>query len=351
MAALAMGSWMAAASSLLEAGPRPLRHFYAVDGASLASLKANAAAFDLASPPWLTVTEAGALEDRTDPEIVAWARSVRLDLMPLVVNAGFRAESAAAVLRDPARASSVMDALVRIGRGQRFRGYQLDFEGLDPVDRDAYTAFARRFRVLLGREGLHLSIAVPAPLAARPEPGPQGALRWPATERSRAFDYAALAREARFVTLMTYDQHTAPDDPGPVAGMPWVEACLLRVLEAVPRGKLMLGVPLYYRRWGPGGVAEGAHGEAVALAAGSGVTPRLDATQRERTFAIAEGTGAPGTVWFQDAGTVAERLALVARHRLHGFSAWRLGHEDPELWKDRTFAQRRRSSKTRLPGP
>jgi len=38
------------------------------------------------------------------------------------------------------------------------------------------------------------------------------------------------------------------------------------------------------------------------------------------------------TVWYEDARSLAERLALVRRHGLRGFSAWVLGREDSAAW-------------------
>ena len=130
---------------------------------------------------------------------------------------------------------------------------------------------------------------------------------------------------------MTYDQHTAPDAPGPVAGLPWVEASLRWVLGSVSRKKLYLGLPLYYRQWLGGKVNEGTYGDAIALAARVGASPQLDAAQVEKTFEFEE-EGERGVVWFQDADTLRQRLELVRRYKLQGFSAWRLGHEDPSAW-------------------
>ena len=58
---------------------------------------------------------------------------------------------------------------------------------------------------------LLFSVAVPAPLAAAVPPTSTD-LPWKASEQSASFDYARLGRAADFITLMTYDEYTAPNN-------------------------------------------------------------------------------------------------------------------------------------------
>jgi hypothetical protein len=65
-----------------------------------------------------------------------------------------------------------------------------------------------------------------------------------------AYEYGALAAAGDFITLMSYDQHSRYTPPGPVAGMPWVQATLDFVLaQGVPPEKILLGIPAYSRHW------------------------------------------------------------------------------------------------------
>ena len=247
--------------------------------------------------------------------------------MPLVLNDEFRGEIAHLVLSDSRIQADLIRDLAETGRRLKLRGFQIDVENVAAGDRAALTSFVRSLSERLRAGGLRLSVAVPAPLFAAP--GTLGAD--PVNERAIAFDYRALATASDFVTVMTYDQHTSSDNPGPVSGRPWIEACLKRILAEVPAKKVMLGLPLYYRRFRPAGVLEGTHAEALTLARARDITISRDPIERESTFTFDE-EGAKNVVWLQDAETLHERLKFARRLGLLGFSAWRLGHEDPSAW-------------------
>ena len=325
-AVLAVMMWLALAGRAQAAGLQ--RHFYATaDEESVASLRLHARDMDLVSLQWFQVDAAGRLVDQTDAAIADWARRTKVRLMPLVLNQEFRPEIAHLVLTDPKVQSDLIRDLLDAGQRLRLRGFQLDFENVPEGDRAAFTAFVRSLSGKLRSRGLRLSVAVPAPLYDAP-----GSINEnPVNERARAFDYRALAAASDFLTVMTYDQHTSNTNPGPVSGRPWLEACLKRVLAEAPAKKVMLGVPLYYRRFRPQGVLEGTHAEALALSRARNATLRRDPIEGESTFVFDE-EGAANVVWLQDAESLRDRLDLARRLRLLGFSAWRLGHEDPEAW-------------------
>jgi len=80
-------------------------------------------------------------------------------------------------------------------------GVNLDFEGLDDLDRDAMVTFTTDLAAALRAAvpGAHLSLATPA-------------VDW-----SMAWDYAGLADAADQLMIMAYDYHWRGSDPGPVA--------------------------------------------------------------------------------------------------------------------------------------
>jgi spore germination protein YaaH len=248
--------------------------------------------------------------------------------VPLVVNPGFRPEPILEVLAFPERQARAIASLVSRATAEGWAGVQFDFEHIPASARDRYSDFVRAAARAFRAAGLSLSVAVVAQHSE--EPGAYLPGFW--EEWAGVFDYAALGAAADFLSLMTYDQHTPLTGPGPVAGLPWVQAVLAHALARVPPGKISLGIPLYYRAWrSRGEPGYGGFQEAQALREMLGVPARWDAVQRSPHF-VAAGDGTVTTVWYEDARSVAERLALVRRNGLRGFSAWVLGQEDPAVW-------------------
>jgi len=306
----------------------PLRHFYYVnDAAAAQSLDRNRSQIDLLSPVWFSVANGGRLETNLDAHLLEWASTNHLPLMPVLVNQGFDGKIAHALLTSPRGRDDLIISILKIARIHHFYGIELDFENIDPSDREAFSSFAQA----LGR-GLHnlqmkMAISVMSPFGPRQQPDGS----WELSPHSAAFDYFQLAAEADLVSLMAYDQHTSPDAPGPIAGVAWVEACVRRLLEFVPSDKLLLGIPLYHRRWEPGGVSEGPFLEAQALATRTHAAIQYDSEQEESMFQVDDPKGNL-TVWLYDARALNARLKLAAKYHLRGYSAWRLGQEDPLFW-------------------
>lgn len=317
--------------------PRRVNHFYYVnDPSSKESLEANAAQVNLVSPQWFAVDQAGRVISSADAELIEWARRSRIPLMPLLVNNQFQAGVAHAVLNDDRAQSALEEQILNVARTNHFYGIEVDFENIPPGDRDAFSSFATRLAKELHRRHLKFSIAVPAPLEPAPAAVTPAGSPWKPSAQSAAFDYRALANVADSITVMTYDEHVSPGEPGPIAGLPWVEACLEETLAAIPRKKLLLGIPLYYRHWSGKSVAEGPYEEALNLATRWNAKVETDSEQREKKFQFDDGHDAH-VVWLEDAESLKEMLALVTKYGLVGFSAWRLGQEDPAAWQ-KTFS-------------
>ncbi|MBI4391285.1 MAG: hypothetical protein HY575_05320 [candidate division NC10 bacterium] len=324
---MVLATWAFAA--VLAASPPGERLFYAVDDAAgVASLLAHGAAVDVLAPQVLTLEEDGGVTGAVPPALAAAARQRCLPLVPLVVNGGFRSDPILAVLGSPERQARAIADLTARATAEGWAGVQFDFERIPAAARHRYTGFVRAAAAAFRSAGLSLSVAVVAQRGEEPEAYPPGF--W--EEWAGVYDYAALGQAADFLSLMTYDQHTRLTGPGPVAGLPWVEEVLAFALARVPPERLSLGIPLYYRAWrSKGGPGYGGFREAQALRDLLGVSARWDPVQRSPLF-VGAADATVTTVWYEDARSVGERLALVRRHALRGFSAWVLGQEDPALW-------------------
>lgn len=334
------GAFLSPALAVLSLAGLPLfagqpkittRFYYMEDTLASMSLQAHAASLGTLSPVWFSVDLQGELKSAVDPKLVAWAGKQKLPLMPVVANVDFNPVAVQAALADGKR-EKLIAGLAKSAADFKFRGMELDFEEVPPALRDNFTRFIAQLADALHKQKMELAIAVPAPLI----PGsPLGAVppAWSANPRAAAFDYAQIAKIADSVTLMAYDEYTAADSPGPVAGFAWVDACVRKTLFAVAPQKLVLGLALYYRHWNGTTVTEGPFPVARALAAKTGVNISLNAAQKEATFGFSDGA-AKHVVWGEDASNIAARFELIGKYKLAGYAAWRLGQEDPAVWRD-----------------
>jgi spore germination protein YaaH len=184
------------------------------------------------------------------------------------------------------------------------------------------------------KHGLLLSAAVVGKYSDERNPGsPGGYDDW-----SGVYDYPRLARDADFLSIMAYPQHTASTGPGPLAGLPWVRRIVDFTRSAVPAQKISLGVPLYGLHW-VAAAADGApkwKGRTSLYSSTAAVIGKNPPEWREDESvyrAVFEDESGRHELWYEDARSVAAKLDLAVTEKLAGISAWALGQEDPALWE------------------
>ena len=307
---------------------------------SIRSFLAHADQIAIVAPQVFVMDSTGMIRGQVDPRVIETARVKGVKLMPLVMNPGFDQPSIHRVLNDPTARAQALRSLAALCRDNRFDGIQFDFENFHLRDRDAFTAFTREAVDSVHRAGCQLSAAVVPRLGE--DPGMNSYDRWIYDNWRSAFDYKALADTLDFISYMTYAQHTGGSSPGPVAGYPWVKACLEYLLSlGVSRAKISLGLASYSDWWYPayddtnGSRLRGndiSYARAKAILDSAGVRAVWDDTQKA-PFAMWEVKGVFRHAWLEDARAFMAKLELARAHRLRGYSVWVLGSEDPMVWE------------------
>lgn len=311
------------------------------DSAAIDDFAAHAKQISVIAPQVYAIDSLGGIRGGMAPRMVAIARANGVKLMPLVMNPGFDLAILHRIVTDRAARTRSAHNLATLCRETAVWGIQLDFENLHVSDRDAFTAFAREAADSVHAAGCTLSAAV----VPRTEDA-RGVLpyhQWMTDYWRGGYDYKALADALDFLSYMTYAQHTGGSTPGPVAGYPWMLAGLRYVLAAgVPPHKLSLGLAGYSDYWSPGYTPSTGdarpRGEDIGytrvmgILRAAGARPQWDATQRA-WYAMWERHGVFEHAWIEDARAFREKLGLVSRYGLRGYSVWLLGLEDPATWQ------------------
>jgi len=230
-------------------------------------------------------------------------------------------DTVARVLSDPGLRHTHVDAVAALVRAHGFGGVQIDYENLLAADRAGFSSFIDELGTELHRIGGVLHVAV----HAKPDEAGYG-------PQNEAQDYAAIARGADSVIVMAYDRHWATSTAGPIAPYDWIEEVLRYAMTQIPREKLVLGVGLYGYDWVGSTATPLTWTEVMSLAAARKARMSWDESSKSTHFGYSV-DGVDHEVWFENARSVEAKVGLARRHGLGGIALWRLGGEDPSIWR------------------
>jgi spore germination protein YaaH len=269
--------------------------------------------------------QTAAIEGGDDRLIVDFAQDRKVKVLPR-----FNCQSTAilhTILTDPGTRARWLDSIVASVDQYGYDGVNIDFEAVDPRDRDALTSFIAELSGRLHAKGKLLSQAVSGKFKDVPN-----------HPRSTAFDYQALSQYDDYIFVMAWGIHYSTSAPGAQDDLSWVRQVADYVAAMPNREKFVMGTMLYGFDWpaggGPANEATALHyGEIQALAAQYGIQPAYDADKDSWHLAYTDASGVPHDVWYSDAAVVARRVAL-ARERGLGVGFWRIGQEDERMWEN-----------------
>lgn len=304
------------------------RLFYYQGGKSARqAFLAHPDAVDIFAPQSYFIDSFGNLTGNVDPVLLDFAQKNSIKVMPLVTNGKFSQSTYQAILDDPAKQQVAINMLVSEAKQHNYWGWQIDFEQMDASYRDKYSAFIANLDVAMKQNNLALSVAVVAQVSSNPADYPNNLWQ----KLVGAYDYGALASSTDFISVMSYDD---PNSTGPVVEYSWLQKVLTYSLSLIPKEKLSLGIPFYYWQWSD------TSGKRIGIGGNYGiqrilsrrkVTFNYDAVQQEpylHYFVRSKGY----TVWYENAQSVTQKLALIKQNNLYGFSAWALGLAVPSVY-------------------
>ena len=250
--------------------------------------------------------------------------------------------------------TTLVKTIVELVMKNNFDGIDLDYEGFAFVDGNStwsktaprWVAFVKELSVALRANKKLLSVSTP--YLYNPNEAQKGYF---------VYAWAEIATSIDRLRIMTYDYSVAK--PGPMGPLSWTEKTIQYAISVMPASKVYMGLPGYGRDWitsvngkcptsAPPGLIGGAKAAtfkmnyAAAKAAIDGAIPIYNEKFGEATYNYSQsynGLSATGastactvnrTVWYQNARSFAERMALVAKYRLGGAAMWTLGMEDVE---------------------
>jgi spore germination protein len=275
---------------------------------------------DVISPFWYSVDSSGKiLGDGYRPEVMNFARSKGMKVIPLVSNRKQGPGNGFDSIRTPEARAQTVDRLADLVASRGFDGLNLGYGLLPPEARAPYVDFVSSLARALRSQGRSLLVSVFSDVEV------------PAAI-SGFFDYRAIGQAADAIILLAYDRSYPATGPGPLAPRSWVSASLDSLLGYAPAGKVFLGVGTHAYDWpvsAEGGVVEYlSTAAALERARDEGALVTWDPVSGQSFYTYVSQSGLGREVWLQDAGHLLDKVALAKGKKIRGIALWRLGFSE-----------------------
>lgn len=233
---------------------------------------------------------------------------------------------------------TLIENLIGLLKLRKANGVNIDFEGIEGRDREAFTTFIKQLSRRLKAENSDYKVSI--------------ALY--AVDYNSVFDIPKLNPGVDFYTLMAYDYHGGFSKvAGPIAPLKssstWgpysVENSVNSYLEkGVDKKKLIVGLPYYGGAWMtesnkiPGKSVKfldnPGYSAIIERLASAGVTPELNKTSASM-YAIIQSSEGTEQIWFEGEESLQIKYNWIKSQKLGGVSFWALGFDKgkPDLWK------------------
>ena len=297
------------------------------DDNSFVSLKAHVNQLDWVVCEWLFLAPGGdSMRTRIDRRVLYLTQrqpdSARTGVLAMLTNFDTaRATFDPALLRQlvssPSHRAAVVQQAATLVRTYGLAGVTVDFEEIPSALDPQVAQFVRELAAALHPLGAVVAQAVSADI----EPAPLRA-------------YAAAADR---VIVMLYDEHVGHDDAGPVASQRWYLQRAQRLLRVIPREKAILAIGAYGYDWSDATAHEvgdeRTFQDVMRSARAHAAAVRFDSLALNPYLTWTDPDSTDHVVWFLDAVTASNQMMVARSLGAGGVAIWRLGAEDPSLWR------------------
>ena len=330
--------------ALIQATTKPLKAIgwipYWDQTVATQSFKQNVNELDYISLFWYRIDENGNLgiykDAVEDKSIIEFAHSKNVKVLALVANLSESGDgtwdhaSVDKVISTKDARKKQIKELVDLVEKNNFDGIDIDYEALKSYQKDDFSSFIEELSKELHKRDKILGVAI-HPKTSEDNPNEDNG--------SHAQDLRKIGRHADQLYFMTYLEHGAFSEPGPIGSLSWMEQILKYGINKVPRQKTYLGIGLMGAQWSknPDGTHTPSESEMSFLDVLSkaniyNLTPIWDEASKTPYLTFNE-SGKENVIWFENAESIRLRISLAKKHGVGGVALWRLGGEDERIWE------------------
>jgi len=302
------------------------------DDNSFSALKAHSSDIDLLVAEWAFVVPSGdslrLVVDRRVPFLMGTLPATdRPRVLVMISNIDsatqrFDPKRLAALVSRPGVRLAAARQVAQVVKQWGLGGVTVDFEEIPDKLHPMVRAFLTDLRTELSAvQGAGPPLLVTQAIAADIAP-------------SLLTQYAALNDR---IYLMLYDEHYGSGDPGPVASQAWYERRAEVLLKSVPANKAVLAIGAYGYDWNDAGPKESGSAltfqDVMEKARENEVKVRFDSVALNPYITWTDEDSTDHVAWYLDGVTAYNELVAARRLGARGNALWRLGAEDPSLWR------------------
>ena len=272
----------------------------------------------------------GSLSTVDDEPLIQAAREANVAPLMVITNieegGSFDSDLVSTILNDEQVQETLINNVIEILEAKNYYGLDIDFEFIYPEDREKYNDFLRKVVERLEPLGYKVTTAV-APKTSADQPG----LLY------EAHDYPVHGALADHVIPMTYEWGYTYGPPLAVAPINQVRQVLDYAVTAIPRQKILMGIPNYGYDWTLPYVSGTAartvtNTGAVDLAGRVRAAIQYDNASQAPYFNYYDAEGKEHVVWFEDARSIDTKLRTANQYGLGGVSYWTINSYFPQNW-------------------
>jgi spore germination protein len=283
----------------------------------------RAAPVDIVSPRWMMLQqEAPYVTQTVDAKFVAWCREHGKKVWAMLGNR-FDPELTDMILSDASKREELVKALVELCSVYQLDGINVNFENINPRNKTHLTETVSALRESLHPLGKTTTVGV-----TRLNPDPH----------SGSYDRRELAKAADYLILMGFEEHwPGGSKAGPAASYPWVEEGIKLLLKEAPAHKILLGIPLFTRKWTSDSEKGTFTSEQLSITQARNEAERRNLSLRwlpitKQHYAEYTVGSQRHQLWVEDKASLEQRLQLVEQYQLGGAAFWYLGMESHDIW-------------------
>ncbi len=293
-------------------------------------------------PEWFFIdTITHRLQTRIDSAGIVLMQQKKLRIMPILSNFNtskrdFDGKLLHQILRDSASRNNFIQQIADTLSYYHLSGINIDFEEIIEKTNEPLTAFQKKLYETLHARDMLVSIDV--------------------TPKNEDYDYKKLSAYNDYIILMAYDQFNNTTGPGPISAQKWIEDVVSWASDKIDPSKIILGVAGYGYSWSDGVLdpIPLTYTDAINKAKSVNANIIYDNDTYNLHFSYNTQSSDDSSdvvhhqVWFTDAATTFNILRFSDEFPTAGTVLWRIGSEDPRIWK---FYDRSLSHKSLLQNP